>query len=263
MKVVITGSSKGIGLAYAKEFLEHGDEVVISSRRESAINEALEKIKQEIPGSNIYGTTCDVTNPEDIKELIKFSTSKLSNIDIWINNAGTNGYIYDKLVNVPDETIKQVVETNLLGTLYTCKQVIMFMEEQGYGHIFNLSGYGSNGKASNNLAVYGATKSSIPQLNKTLRTEIENKKIGVHSISPGMVMTDLLTHTTTPEAKNIFNILAELPEVVAAKLVPKIRKTKGTGKDISFLSTLGVLWRFMTAGRRKNKFYDEEGNLKI
>jgi len=263
MKIVITGSSKGIGLAFAKEFLKHGDEVVISSRTSSAINAAVKEIKEEIPDANIFGSVCDVTKTEDIEELIKFSASKLSNIDIWINNAGTNGYIYDKLVNIPDDTIKQIVETNLLGTLYASKKVLIFMEKQGNGQIFNLSGYGSNGKASHKLAAYGATKGSMPQLVKTLKTEINNKKIGVRTISPGMVMTDLLKKNANPEAIKIFNILAELPEVVAAKLVPKIRKTKGFGKEISFLSSYGVMWRFITAGKRKNKFYDEDGNIKI
>lgn len=263
MKVVITGSSKGIGLAFAKEFLKYGDEVVISSRSKTVIDAAVKEIKEEIPKAKIYSIVCDVTKTEEIEELINFSASQLSNIDIWINNAGTNGYFYDKLVNVPDDTIKQIVDTNLLGTLYATKKVLKFMEKQGYGQIFNLSGYGSNGKASHKLAVYGATKSSMPQLVKTLKTEVDNKKIGVRTISPGMVMTDLLIKNTTPEAINIFNILAELPEVVATKLVPKIRKTKGFGKEIAFLSGTGVMWRFMTAGRRKNKFYDEEGNLKI
>ncbi len=76
-------------------------------------------------------------------------------------------------------------------------------------------------------------------------------------------MTDFLKKNANPDAIKIFNILAELPEVVAAKLVPKIRKTKGFGKEISFLSSIGVMWRFMTAGKRKNRFYDEEGNIKI
>lgn len=263
MKVVITGSSKGIGLAFAKEFLKHGDEVVISSRTQSVIDSAVKEIKEDMPNAKIYSSICDVTKTEEIEELIDFSASKLSNIDIWINNAGTNGYVYDKLVNVSDETIKQIVDTNLLGTLYASKKVLIFMEKQGYGQIFNLSGYGSNGKPSHKLAAYGATKSSMPQLVKTLKTEINNKKIGVRTISPGMVMTDLLIKNTTTEAIKIFNILAELPETVAAKLVPKIRKAKGFGKEIRFLSGSGVMWRFMTAGSRKNKFYDEEGNLKI
>ncbi len=263
MKVVITGSSKGIGLAFAKEFLRHGDEVVISSRTRTTIDAAVKEIKEEIPNANVFGSICDVTKTDDIEELIDFSASKLSNIDIWINNAGTNGYMYDKLVNIPDDTIKQIVETNLLGTLYASKKVLIFMEKQGNGQIFNLSGYGGNGKASHKLAAYGATKSSIPQLVKTLKTEINNKKIGVRTISPGMVMTDFLKKNANPDAIKIFNILAELPEVVAAKLVPKIRKTKGFGKEISFLSSIGVMWRFMTAGKRKNRFYDEEGNIKI
>ena len=60
MKIVITGSSKGIGLAFAKEFLRLGDEVVISSRTSSAIDAAVKEIKEEMPNANVFGSICDI-----------------------------------------------------------------------------------------------------------------------------------------------------------------------------------------------------------
>ena len=263
MKVVITGSSKGIGLAFAKEFLKFGDEVVITSRSKDKVEAVLKEIKTLKSEAKIYGTTCDVTKIEDIKSLVEFSSSKLGSIDIWINNAGSNAYIYENLVETPENLIKQIIDTNILGTLYSCKEIIKYMHEQGHGHIFNMAGYGSNGRATPKLAAYGASKSAMPQIVKTLSKEINNEKIGIHLISPGMVMTDLLTKSANEESKRIFNILAELPETVASKLVPKIRKTKGSGKSINFLSSTAIMLRFLTAGRRKNRFYDNEGNLVI
>jgi len=262
MKVVITGSSKGIGYALAKEFLRHGDQVVISSRSDENLNKAKEDLKKEYPDAEVFSLVCDVTNPDDISKLKDFSLEKMKEIDIWVNNAGTNGFEYDFLVNVSNEVIENVITTNVIGTLYGCKEAIKIMTKQGKGKIFNLAGYGSKGMASPNLAAYGASKSSIPQLNKTLIKETKGTSIGIHLLYPGMVLTDLLMkNANTPESKKIFNILAEKPDTVATYLVPKMRKIKGTGKEIKFASRLEYFWRFMTAGKRKNRFYDEEGNL--
>jgi chlorophyll(ide) b reductase len=62
-------------------------------------------------------------------------------------------------------------------------------------------------------------------------------------------------------AKKIFNILSERPETVAKFLVPRIRDVKGTGKEISYLTKKRALWRFLTAWKRKKRFFDEEGNM--
>ena len=67
MKVAITGSSKGIGLEFAKEFLRHSDEVVISSRTSSAIDRVVKEIKEEMPKANIFGSICDVTKLRILK----------------------------------------------------------------------------------------------------------------------------------------------------------------------------------------------------
>jgi len=96
------------------------------------------------------------------------------------------------------------------------------------------------------------------QFTKTLVKETKGKGVGVHNLSPGMVLTDLLISHADKEAYKIFNILAEKPETVVKKLVPKIRAIKGTGKSIRFLTKRGVTWRFMTARRRKNRFFEEE-----
>ncbi len=260
MNIVITGSSQGIGFQLAKEFLNHGDKVVISSSNEDRINKAIEDLKSEFPEENVNGIVCNVTNPDNIRTLVDFSLDKLGFIDIWINNAGTTGFEYDKHINISDKAIETAVKTNMLGTLFGSREALKVLLKQGKGKIINLGGYGTNGMASPNLASYGATKSSIPQLTKTLIKETKNKKIGVHILLPGMVLTDLLLKNADARAKKFFNITAEKPETIAKKLVPKIREIKGTGKKIKFNSSLKFFWIMMTAWRRKNRFFDDEGN---
>jgi chlorophyll(ide) b reductase len=258
VNIVITGSTKGIGLALAIEFLNYDDNLAISSRTEEKVNSVVEELQEQFPENKIIGIVCDVTKGSDLANLATKAKENLGTIDIWINNAGTNGPERGDLVNISDEAFREVVETNLMGVLMGSREALKMMIEQGKGHLFNMAGWGSDGRPSPSVAVYGATKASIPQLTKTLVKETKGMGVGVHNLSPGMVLTDLLLTHADKEAWKIFNILAEKPETVVKKLVPKIRAIKGTGKSIKYLTRKSVMWRFITARRRKNRFFDEE-----
>ncbi len=262
MNVVITGSTQGIGFALAREFLSYGDNVVISSRSNEKIENAIKILESEFSESKIIGIKCDVTQPEEIEELVKSALSQLETIDIWVNNAGTSGFHYLPLQDWDNGTLKQIIETNMLGTLYGCKEAIKIMIDQKYGKIFNLAGMGSNGMASPNLAAYGASKGSMPQLTKSLEKELKNTGVIINHVSPGIVITDMITTNVPPQAVSIFNILASRPEEVAKFLVKKMRTVEKSNAKISYLTSTKAFWRFMTAGFRKGKYFDEAGNFK-
>jgi len=261
MNIVITGSTRGIGKALANKFLELGDNVVITSRSNDAVNKAIDEFGKKYGVENVFGVACDVTDAPQVDSLVKFAVDKLGKIDIWINNAGTAGDKRLPLVELETSQIKRVIETNIIGTLYCCRAVLKVMISQGSGHIFNMEGMGSDGRTYANSLVYATSKSAIPMIKKTLLLETKGLPVGIHDLSPGMVLTDLLLKDNPDvKTKKIFNILAEKPENVAENLVPKIRNVKGTGKDIRFLSGGKVMWRFLTAGKAKNKYFDEQEN---
>ncbi|OLS24578.1 MAG: 2-(R)-hydroxypropyl-CoM dehydrogenase [Candidatus Heimdallarchaeota archaeon LC_2] len=258
MFVVITGSTKGIGLALAEHFLSSGDHVLISSRSSDSIDVLVTRLSKIYPDM-IIGKTCDVTNYISVADLATFAIIKWGKIDIWVNNAGIN-LDYDDLVNVPPDNIERTVKTNIVGTLFGCKVALKIMQKQGYGRLFNMAGLGSSGRLSPKLATYGTTKRSIPYLSQTLAEENNGTNIGIHTISPGMVITDLIIPHVTSENANIFNILCEKPDVVANFLVPRMRKITGTAKQINYLTRRKVIWRFITSRKRKNRFFNDEGN---
>lgn len=253
MNIVITGSTKGIGYALAREFLSNGARVVISSRTKEHVQEAVTELAKEF-GENVEGAQADVSVFEDLQGLAQFAEDHFGEIDVWINNAGVPGESGTFLKDVTPGSLKTVVETNLLGTLYGCKAAIPCMASGG--HIFNMDGYGANGMSTPGMAAYGATKRGIPQLTESLNKE-KNGSMGFHTLSPGMVVTDLLTKNATDKSKRFFNILAEKPETVARFLVKKILQTpKGVkGRYIKFLTNSKVFWRFLTARARKNRFF--------
>ncbi len=262
MNVVITGGSQGIGFALAKEFLNQGDKVVITSRSNEKITESKKILEKSFPKSKILGVECDVTKSSDLEKLAEVALEAFGSIDIWINNAGTSGFSYRPLDNWDNETLKQVIETNLLGTLYGCKVAIKVMKNQKHGKIFNLAGMGSKGRPSPNLTAYGASKAAIPQITKSLTKELKDTGVIINHISPGIVLTELITTDVPKQAISVFNILATRPEKVAKFLVKKMRASKRSNSKINYLTRRKAFWRFMTAVLRKGKYFDEEGNFK-
>ncbi|XP_059652847.1 chlorophyll(ide) b reductase NOL, chloroplastic isoform X5 [Cornus florida] len=268
--VLITGSSKGIGYALAKEFLKAGDNVMICSRSAERVESALQSLRGEFGEQHVWGTTCDVREGQDVKNLVAFAQQNLKYIDIWINNAGSNAYSFKPLAEASDEDLIEVVTTNTLGLMICCREAIkMMLKQPRGGHIFNTDGAGSDGRPTPRFAAYGATKRSVVHLTKSLQAEMrmqDVKNVVVHNLSPGMVTTDLLmSGATTKQAKFFINVLAETAEVVAEYLVPSIRSilTNGTTKPtyIRFLTGLKAysqIFSRLAFGARRNRYLLEE-----
>ncbi|KAI5066814.1 hypothetical protein GOP47_0017342 [Adiantum capillus-veneris] len=280
--VVITGSTRGLGKALAREFLISGDRVVIASRSPESVAETVEELQKEIEsklylpsermgdtdspsirashhGSRVIGMACDVSKVADVRALADFAAAKLGSIDIWVNNAGVSKG-FRPLVQFSDDDIRQIVQANLIGSLLCTREAIRVMKLQPKGgHVFNMDGAGSGGSSTPLTAVYGATKCGLRQLHTSILKECKRSRVGVHTASPGMVLTDLLLSGASLQNKKMFNIICELPETVARNLVPRMREIRGTGKAINFLTPPRILLALITAWLRRGRWFDEEG----
>jgi chlorophyll(ide) b reductase len=271
--VVITGSTKGIGLALAREHLKLGDNVLICSRTEEAVDATVKNLKGEFPSCKIFGTAVDVSDADSVEALAQFARTSFGEVMLWVNNAGATQPKKLPLKDVSPSTIQQVVNCNMLGTLLCTQAAIKLMQPQpAGGQIFIMDGAGSNGMATSGYATYGFTKAGISQLVKTLGVELKDKKgtkVGIHALSPGLVMTDLLLASNSDgdlKTFKIFNILAERPDTVAQFLVPRYRAIEkgSTGKYIKFLTGGGAFWRFLTFASRKNRLvtiHEKDGTV--
>ncbi|KAF3796140.1 Chlorophyll(ide) b reductase [Nymphaea thermarum] len=267
--VLITGSSKGIGYALAKEFLKTGDNIIICSRSVERVESAVRNLREEF-GQHVWGTVCDVREGGDVKALVSFAQEKLNHIDVWINNAGSNAYSYKPLTETSDEDLMEVVTTNTLGLMLCCREAIKMMASQRRGgHVFNIDGAGSDGRPTPRFAAYGATKRSVVHLTKSLQAELRMHEINnvmVHNLSPGMVTTDLLmSGALTKQAKFFINVLAEPADVVAEYLVPCIRAVPLNGSTrptyIRFLTGLKAysqIFSRIAFGARRNRHVLED-----
>lgn len=112
-------------------------------------------------------------------------------------------------------------------------------------------------------SAYGSSKAAIRQLAASLSRECRGKPglrgAGVHTVSPGMVLTDLLLEGATPAGKAAFNALCEQPETVAAELVPKLRKTVGTGSSLDYLTPGRAVLRLLSLPFVQGRFFDGSG----
>lgn len=272
--VVITGSTRGLGKALAREFLLSGDRVVVASRSPESVDMTVKELQdnlkecmntagdlsvRKLQRAKVVGIACNVCEPDDVHKLANFAVHELGSINIWINNAGTNKG-FRPLLEFSDEDVKQIVSTNLVGSLLCTREAMQVMKNQDQGgHIFNMDGAGSGGSSTPLTAAYGSTKCGLRQLQASLLKECKRSKVGVHTASPGMVLTDLLLSGSTIQNKQMFNIICELPETVARTLVPRMRVVKGSGKAISYLTPPRILLALVTAWLRRGRWFDAQG----
>ncbi|KMT03081.1 hypothetical protein BVRB_8g196400 [Beta vulgaris subsp. vulgaris] len=268
--VVITGSTRGLGKALAREFLLSGDRVVVTSRSADSVDATVKELQENLREmeavngkslayAKVVGIPSDVCDPDDVRKLADFAVNELGSVDIWINNAGTNKG-FRPLLQFTDEDIKQIVSTNLVGSVLCTREAMRVITSQKkVGHIFNMDGAGSGGSSTPLTAVYGSTKCGLRQLQSSLLKECRRTKIGVHTASPGMVLTELLLSGSSLKNKQMFNIICELPETVARSLVPRMRVVKGSGKAINYLTPPRILLALVTAWLRQGRWFDDQG----
>jgi len=257
--IVITGSTKGIGYGLAEEFLKRGQNVVVSGRNQSALDRVVATLSEQHKG-RVAGCLCDVTKYEDNEKLFAFAKDKFGRVDIWINNAGlsmTRKMFWEQSV----ERMKEVVDSNLTGMMYGSRVAIKEMLEQGGGQLYNMEGFGSNGRVADGISVYGSTKRALTYFTESLIVETKNTPVQVCLLSPGIVVTDLLIqdYDGMPEkwesAKRIFNIIGDTVETVTPALVEKMLANKD-GKKVEWLTSGKAAFRFMTAPFKKRNLFD-------
>lgn len=258
--IVITGSTRGIGFALAREFLKNDCNVVISGRSTVSVSNSVAKLETEFPKNQIAGFACDVTQFDQIEALWMSSKSRFGDIDIWINNAGISTEQANSW-EIPQDKIRSVIETNILGELFGTKVALEGFLEQGFGAVYNVEGLGANGKTNNvrGVSLYGMSKAGLHYFNQCLFKEIDHPKIIAGALQPGMVLTDLVTgqYENKPEewekVKGILGIIASPINEVAVWLTNKILANNKNGAYFHYRGTLRILKRLILSPFQKKQ----------
>lgn len=197
--VLITGSSRGIGAAIAKEFIKNGAKVVIcGSKLENAEKSSIEIQKElAIDANNILPVGLNIKDTNDIKRVVDTIITKWGKIDVLINNAGITSNV--SLLDSTDEQFKEMFDINFFGVVSLTREVVKYMKETG-GSIINTSSMvGTYG--GRNQSAYASSKFAINGLTKSLAKELGMYNIRVNAVAPGVVGTDMVRENVSEEMK--------------------------------------------------------------
>ena len=197
--VLITGGTGEVGKATANLFLKEGAKVAIVGRNE----EKLTKIKKEL--GDVLTIKADVTKEEEVKNYVDEIVKEYGRIDVFFNNAGTEGKM--GLITEQDmDDVKKVMDVNVMGVLMGLKYVIPVMQKQGSGSIINTSS-DAGLAGSEGLAPYVASKHAVVGITNTAALEVAKDNIRVNSINPtgieGRMMTSIETGLNPDDPKSM------------------------------------------------------------
>ncbi len=180
---LITGASKGIGLAIAKAYLSLGANVVISSRNE---NELI-KVTKEVGSQKFIYKKCHVGNREERESLVQFVLEHFGRIDILVNNAAINP-VFLPIADCEENTFDKIMEINVKAPFVLSNLVVNHMKEQGGGSIIHISSVeGKN--PSEGLGLYSVSKAALLMLAKSQAKEWGKYNVRVNTILPGLIKT--------------------------------------------------------------------------
>ena len=268
---VITGSTKGIGKGYAREFLRRGLNVVISGRGQDAVDQTLLDLEGESTNNaKATGHTCNVADVNQVQALWNRAKTDFGKVDIWINNAGF-ARTGATLLQLKPEEIKSMVNGNVIGTINGCQVAVKGMTEQGYGRIYNTYGAGSDGRVIPGMIGYGTTKSAIRYFTDSMIKELKSGPVRVGSISPGMNITENMLNQikqVPPKGRaklmRPINLLGDYVETTTPWIVDRILSDQDSGTAIKWLTPGKLLGRLLTAPLKKRDLfakYDLSGDI--
>ena len=185
-RVLITGSSKGIGAAIARVLAFEGYDICLCARN----TDALEKLSKEIKAKGFCAI--DLTQENAAQTLYEKAVKILGGIDILINNAGE--YFYGAVENTPNNVLDRILTLNTKIPYQLISLCCQDMKKNNFGRIVNIGSIsGTVGEA--NASLYSMTKSALQGLTKALALELAQNNITVNTINPGFVQTELLENT--------------------------------------------------------------------
>ena len=254
---VITGASRGLGKAIAELFARQGARVVLSARSQKDIEQNATGLTAA--GLEAVAFPCDVSDPGQVEALARFAVEKFGGFDVWVNNAGVAGP-YGATLDLAPEHFLNAMQTNINGTYYGSITAMRHFLPRKSGKLINILGAGAKGPVANQNA-YGSTKAWIRVFTLALAKEYKDSGVGVHTLQPGLMETDLLTGIVTyaPYEKRLRSFMPFLiraagkkPEVPARKVLWLASSaTAGkTGLDVSVGSRFTFLGGFLREGLR-------------
>ncbi len=222
---------------------------MVTSRGQKAVDLAVAEVSGSAGSGQVIGMPCDVSDRDQVQALWNAAVAGFGHVDIWINNAGMAGPKRN-LSSLTLVDMAPVIATNIWGMIWGTQVPLAGMTAQGAGKIFNFEGFGSDGMTAPGLTIYGSTKRALSYFTKSINKEIRGSPVLVGTISPGIVVTDLLDESMDEDpaavarTRRIYNILADRVETVAPWIADQVLAANKPGTAIKWLTTPKAAARF-------------------
>ncbi|HFQ1301193.1 TPA: SDR family oxidoreductase [Staphylococcus aureus] len=193
---VVTGAGSGIGEAIATLLHEEGAKVVLAGRNK----DKLQNVANQLAQDSVKVVPTDVTNKEEVDELMKIAQQTFGGLDIVINSAGQ--MLSSKITDYQVDEWDNMIDVNIKGTLYTAQAALPTMLEQSSGHLINIASI-SGFEVTKSSTIYSATKAAVHTITQGLEKELAKTGVKVTSISPGMVDTAITAAYNPSDRKKL------------------------------------------------------------
>ena len=185
---IVTGSSRGIGLAIAAALAEHGARVVISSRKQDACEEVAQAINAQHGDSRAIAVAANISDKDALQNLADKARKAFGRIDVLVCNAASNPY-YGPMAGISDDQFRKILDNNVIANHWLISMVAPEMLERGEGSIIIVSSIGGL-TSSTMIGAYNISKAADFQLARNLAAEFGPRGVRVNCIAPGLVKTD-------------------------------------------------------------------------
>ncbi len=182
MNIVITGGTKGIGLAIAHTFAKESFNLAICSRNKKDLDELTKSFKASYPNVQVLSMQTDMSKKSEVMAFAEFIKKEWNTLDVLVNNAGV--FLPGEIHKEEDGILENQIETNLYSAYYLTRALLSLMLPNKKGHIFNMCSIASF-MAYPNGGSYSISKFALLGFSKVLRAEMQDKGIKVTSIMPG------------------------------------------------------------------------------
>jgi 3-oxoacyl-[acyl-carrier protein] reductase len=183
---VVTGGSRGIGLAIARALVERGASVMITGTKEKPLADASRELESAARGGSVMTERADVRRYEEVERMLSAAASRFGGIDVLVNNAGVG--VFSTVGDMSVEQWNDVIDTNLTGVFYCCHAVLPHLRTRGGGWIINISSLAGK-NAFQQGAAYCASKAGLNAFSESLMQEVRHDGIRVAYVMPGSVNT--------------------------------------------------------------------------
>lgn len=200
---IVTGGTRGIGLAVVEKYLENQAKVVVCGSREETVQKALQHLEEKgFNMDHIMGICPNLSNAKEVKEAFSKVVKAWGSLDILVNNAGISQHL--GILDYPDGDFEKIMDINVNSIFVCTKEAVGYMKEQGSGVILNTSSMVSfNGQSSG--VGYPTSKFAVNGMTRSLSRELGPFNIRVNAIAPGVTNTDMVKALTPEMIQPIIN----------------------------------------------------------